>query len=234
MDGITESPVASFESPSRTNGAKRRRENTVDIEERKKIAKIGAKPGRTSPHPFFASVSELHPINSISKPSKVVSKKKVKGKPNAPFPAVGLSRTATTARRMNEDVRSGTFVPSAAKTKNFQNKSRMWDSECGFKPTCTLVQCSHCKAWKKMSKPYNTKYFRAHQVWKLLPSCTHTRSFYPPHFQFLHQVSNTSQAKGKTAEIFGTLSRAYRSTRQACCQQLFGLNSRYGWRGSCS
>ncbi|KAF8135366.1 hypothetical protein K438DRAFT_1786884 [Mycena galopus ATCC 62051] len=160
---MTENPVASSSSEFPSPRAKRKSEDMDVGERKKKITKIAAESDRVSP--FFASThsdSESFPIHVASK-SKGAYTKKGKTRTNAPVPAAGLSRAATTARQMNKAVlRDGNFVPSAARTKNFRAKCREWDSECQFEPTCTLVQCSSCKVWKKMSEPYNTKYFRRH------------------------------------------------------------------------
>ncbi|KAF7346851.1 hypothetical protein MSAN_01824400 [Mycena sanguinolenta] len=163
---------------SESRGTKRRAQEIEDAmsrsetERKSKIAKTGKteQPAR-SVHPFFASKSTLLADGGPSKSKPVkgtkTSNKKQKStpQPQPVDPSIGLSKSATCARKLRMQAQSGEFQPSAAKTASFREKIREIDPDAGFEANSKEVQCSGCQQWRKMKEPYNTSRFSDH--WKI-------------------------------------------------------------------
>ncbi|KAJ6471521.1 hypothetical protein C8R45DRAFT_1165330 [Mycena sanguinolenta] len=148
---------ATVPEPSKTSrGLKRGADETEQLEERKKkVAKTAGDPGRLTVHPLLKSDA----LPSASRSRKPAKNNKVS---TASASNIGISASASTARKLREQVKNGTFRATAGKTANFQEECRKWDSDAAFEPTCSQVQCSTCKSWLKMKEPYNTYRFQQH------------------------------------------------------------------------
>ncbi|KAK7058169.1 hypothetical protein R3P38DRAFT_3547667 [Favolaschia claudopus] len=148
-------------------GAKRERDEVEEVVERKrKVAKTSADPAPVARHPLFSSNASrprsLSPNSSPPRSKKTAKNSKKHPSNDSSSSFVGASRSATTARSLRQQVKDGTFRPSAKKTRTFQENCRAVDPECSFEPTCSKVQCSICKVWKPMKEPYNTSRFKEH------------------------------------------------------------------------
>ncbi|KAJ6478183.1 hypothetical protein C8R45DRAFT_1216427 [Mycena sanguinolenta] len=149
---------ATVPEPSKTSrGLKRGADETEQLEERKKkkVAMTAGDPGRLTVHPL--SKSDALPSASRSRTPAKNNKASTASASN-----IGISASASTARKLREQVKNGTFRATAGKTANFQEECRKWDSDAAFEPTCSQVQCSTCKSWLKMKEPYNTYRFQQH------------------------------------------------------------------------
>ncbi|KAK6992640.1 hypothetical protein R3P38DRAFT_3430332 [Favolaschia claudopus] len=153
-------------------GAKRGRDDVeeVEAERKRKVAKtsMDSDPAPAARHPLFSSNASRtrSPSPIPSPPQSTKTRKKSQKHPSNDSSSsfVGASRSAITARNLRDQVKNGTFQPSAKKTRNFQDNCRAVDPECNFEPTCSKVQCSICKEWKPMKEPYNTSRFKQHAV----------------------------------------------------------------------
>ncbi|KAJ7500733.1 hypothetical protein B0H11DRAFT_2225129 [Mycena galericulata] len=181
---LLERPSGVSDALPRTSGAAKRIGETMDDDEqpKRKITKTSANSSRparaTDPlpslpsNPFLASDSDAIDFFTVKphpKKTQHGSKPKAAGKQDDSALVVGVSRAATAARRLRDEVKNGTFRPSAAKTQNFRNTCKKWDRDAAFEPTSKSVQCSTCKTWIAMKESYNTSRFREHAEF---PQCS--------------------------------------------------------------
>lgn len=139
----------SAEFPQASGAVKRSGESIEGRDQPKqKIAKTTeapSRPARATPTPtFFTPTPKSNASRSATNNSTAVKPKpsnkattKPETKSTAPVDGpdaksqlvIGVSRSASTARRLREEVKNGTFKPSAAKTQNFQDACREIDSD---------------------------------------------------------------------------------------------------------
>ncbi|KAJ7053106.1 hypothetical protein C8F01DRAFT_1089952 [Mycena amicta] len=102
----------------------------------------------------------IRPVHSLFRPTPSKSAPKAfetKPAPFAPTPTnIGISASASKARELREQVKTGDFTPSLRRTNNFRNKILKLDAEAEFEEFSISVRHSHCGVWIKMKEPYNT------------------------------------------------------------------------------
>ncbi|KAJ7255123.1 hypothetical protein B0H12DRAFT_1071051 [Mycena haematopus] len=97
------------------------------------------------------------------KPAPSKSKSKIQtASPSESSLVVGISKSASAARKQRADIKSGHFQATAKKTENFRMKCREKDADAGFEETAKKVQCSNCKVWIQMQEAYSTSRFSKH------------------------------------------------------------------------
>ncbi|KAJ6487065.1 hypothetical protein DFH09DRAFT_1457048 [Mycena vulgaris] len=137
-------------------GVKRPAEPSGDGDDReKKVAKTSESTARAI-HSFFDGRPKVPAAaNPKSKSAKQASSE-------ASSSTIGISKSATAARKQREAIKKGKFQASSTRLHNFQEKCRGFDSGACFEDTASRVQCSICKVWKKMKEPYSVTRFREH------------------------------------------------------------------------
>ncbi|KAJ6545247.1 hypothetical protein B0H19DRAFT_1075591 [Mycena capillaripes] len=125
-----------------------------DDERKRKIAKTSkSEPDCNAvPHPFFTKGFKP------TAPSKVKKTNAARTESSS----VGISKSATAARKQRANIKSGTFQPSAKRTENFRGKCPKIDPGACFEENSKEVQCSNCKTWVKMQEAYGVTRFKLH------------------------------------------------------------------------
>ncbi|KAJ6532807.1 hypothetical protein B0H10DRAFT_2449660 [Mycena sp. CBHHK59/15] len=155
-EALTGSLVDELQPPSGHGVLKRTADASGSDDKRaKKIAKTSEPSARSgSIHSFF---DRRPTVPTIARA------KSIKHAPSEPTSSVvGISQSATAARKQRDAIKSGKFQASAVRTHNFREKCRGYDSGACFEDTASQVQCSTCKVWKKMKEPYSATRFKEH------------------------------------------------------------------------